>query len=304
MELRQLSHFLAIAHTLSFRAAAEQLNLTTQAVSKSIRQLEQTLGVKVFDRNTRTVTLTAFGTMLLPHAQAIHAEVKQFHRSLETSLGVHTGVVRLGATPTALTQLVPRALKHLLSARPALRIEVERSDFDHLAPLLLRGDLDLIVSTAPTRDVDPLIAIEPLLDDANVIICAAHHPLVTGPRQPAELLNHKWVTLNFPRGDTDLKHLFGKARLKVPSPSLETTAVDFAIDWVAGSDYLSILPAQIAAAAVADGRFAIIKIPEFGKPWPIIMAYRRNATRSSAALALIEALKIEASRGSQVAAVR
>lgn len=291
MELRQLSHFLAVSEALSFSTAAEDCGLTTQAVSKSVRQLEQILGVKLFDRDTRTVSLTSFGDLLLPHAQAIRAEAKQFERNLETALGAHTGTIRLGATPTALTQLVPRALKRLFNLRPTLRVEVERSDFEHLTPLLLRGDLDLIVSTAPTKAVDSFITIEPLMTDSNVIVCAADNALAGKAQKPKALLNKQWVTVNFPRGESDLKALFSSMGEKPPTPSLETTAADFAIDWIAGSDFLSIMPAQIAAGAIADGRLAVVKITDLGDPWPIVMAYRRNATRSPAALALIDVLK-------------
>lgn len=294
MELRQLSHFLSVAEYLSFSAASKGCGLTTQAVSKSVRQLEQTLGVKLFDRDTRTVSLTTFGNLLLPHAQAIQAETKQFGLNLETALGAHTGTVRLGATPTALTQLVPRALKRLFDLNPTLRVEVERSDFEHLTPLLLRGDLDLIVSTAPTKKVDSLITIEALMTDYNIIVCSADNALATKPQKPKALLNRQWVTVNFPRGENDLKALFSSMGEKPPSPSLQTTATDFAIDWVSASSFLSILPAQIAASAVSDGRLAAIKIKDLGDPWPIVMAHRRNATRSPAAVALIDALKIEA----------
>lgn len=294
MELRQLSHFLAVVETLNFHAAADSLSLTPQAVSKSVRQLETTLGVKLFDRDTRTVALTPFGTMLLPHAKAIHSEAKQFQRNLETALGAHTGIVRLGATPTALTRLVPQALEKLLEDRPTLRVEIERSDFEHLTTPLLMGDLDLIVSTAPTADVDSLITLEPLMEDANVIVCAADHELVRRSPTLADLAEQRWITLNFPRGDEDLRNLFAETGQDPPQPNLETTAVDFAIDWIARTSYLSILPAQIAATAIADGRLKVLDTAKPGKSWPIVLAYRRNATRSPAALALIAMLKIVA----------
>lgn len=294
MELRQLTHFLAVVETLNFNAASESLRLSTQAVSKSIRQLETSLGVKLFDRDTRTVALTPFGQMLLPHAKAIQSEAKQFQRSLETALGAHTGLVRLGATPTALTQLVPNALEKLLEDRPTLRVDIERSDFEHLTAPLLMGDLDLIVSTAPTEAVDPLIAIEPLMEDANVVVSSATHPLAQTRVSIADVVEQKWITLKFPRGDEDLRDMFTASGKSPPQLNLETTAVDFAIDWVARSNYLSILPAQVAAVAVTDGRLAILDVLPPGKTWPIILAYRRNATRSPAALALIAMLKIVA----------
>lgn len=290
MELRQLTHFLAVAETRSFSGAADRLNLTAQAVSKSIRALEFGLGIKLFDRDTRSVAITPFGEMLLPHARAIEAEARQFERNLETTLGVHTGVVRLGATPTALTHLVPAALKLLFSLRPQVRVEIERSDFDHLTAPLLRGDLDLLVSTAPTASIDELIVVEPLRNDANVIVCAASHPLANCTPSGNTLAAQRWISLRFPRGESDFRKLFKRFEIPAPIPNLETTAVDFAIDWVATSDYLAILPEQLAARATEDGRLAQVRVPDLGDPWPIVLAYRRNVTKSPATLAFIDAL--------------
>ena len=292
MELRQLRHFLAVAETLSFRASADLVGLSTQAISKSIRQLEFSLGVKVFDRDTRTVSLTPFGEMLLPHARAIDAEVRQFSRSLETTLGAHTGNVRLGASPTALTRIVPEALKRLLTDRPAVKVEIERGDFTHLTAPLLRGDIDMVVTTAPTEKVDPLIAIQPMMTDGNVVIAAYGHPLTRGRPKPSAMAKIKWVTLrNFSRGDEDLQTIYAPYDLPLPKPALVTTAVDFAIDWVANSAFLAILPTEVATPALMDCRVSAVPLGSSYTSWPIVLAFRRNATRSPAALALIDMLK-------------
>ena len=68
MELRQLQHFLALADHRSFRLAGERVNLTQQAVSKSIAQLEKRVGARLFEREGRSVRLTPVGELLLPHA--------------------------------------------------------------------------------------------------------------------------------------------------------------------------------------------------------------------------------------------
>lgn len=292
MELRQLSHFLSVAETLSFSATAEKFSVSVQAVSKSIRQLEFTLGVKIFDRDTRTVSLTPFGDMLLPHARAIEAEVRQFERSLETSLGAHAGLVRVGATPTAITRLIPEAVKRLILARPAVRVEIERGDFTHLSAPLLRGELDMIVSTAPTETVEPLIAVEPLMNDANVVVAAAGHPFTRGRPKRQAMESAQWIALrNFVRGEQTLKAVYAQYKLPPPAPALVTTAVDFAVEWIADGPFLGILPLEVASSAIVGGRLSRVNIDVEQASWPIVLAYRRNATRSPAALSLIDMLK-------------
>ena len=109
MELRQIQHFLAVVDLGNFHRAAEKVNLTQQAVSKSVRQLENQLGVRLLDRNRQSVSPTPFGELLLPHARAVDSEIRQFMRSLNAQLGIDQDVVRIGATPTPIQELLPKA---------------------------------------------------------------------------------------------------------------------------------------------------------------------------------------------------
>ena len=150
----------------------------------------------------------------------------------------------------------------------------------------------MIITTAPTDKVDPLIAVEPLMTDANVVIAAYGHPLTRGRPKPAAMAKIQWVTLrNFSRGDEDLQTIYADYGLPSPKPALITTAVDFAIDWVAGSAFLAILPTEVATPAIMDDRVATVPLGSSYTSWPIVLAFRRNATRSPAALTLIDVLK-------------
>jgi DNA-binding transcriptional LysR family regulator len=292
MELRQLQHFLAVAEEGNFHRAADKVHLTQQAVSKSIAQLENTLGVRLLDRTRQSVALSPFGELLMPHARTVDAEIHRFQDSLATMLGTKTGIVRIGATPTLLNQLLPLALMQFHKQRPNVRIHVERGDFDHLAGGLLRGQLDVILSTEPSSAADELIAIEKLCEDYNVVVARTDHPLAKMRNvKPKDLGAYPWLEIaNFPKAEQDYKTLFASEKTK-PYPALSTSSVVFAVNWLEQSDCLCLLPKQLVVRELSKGRLSEIATPLKPRRWPLVVAYRRNATRSPATLALIDAVK-------------
>ena len=294
MELRQLQHFLSVIDTGNFHRAAEQVNLTQQAVSKSIRQLETKLGVRLLDRDRQYVVPTEFGRLLVPHARTIDAEIRQFTKGLNTALGSHKSLVRLGATPTSLKYLVPEALRRLLAKHGYLQFHIAREGFDSLSVDLLRGDLDLVVSTDPSEKPDSLIQIESLVPDSNLIVARSGHPLATKTDLTiADLKSYPWVTItNFEKAQNDLRKLFASIDAKPPTPMIVSSSIDFAIDWIAGNDFLTILPGRLVEHELASNRLTALDFESEQDPWSIILAYRRNSTRSPATLALIEELKM------------
>src|SRR5689334_24143809 len=124
MEMRQLKQFLAVVDRGSFSGAASALGLTQQALSKGIANLEDELGVRVFDRDTRNVTLSRFGEMLLAHARNIDAEAQQFRRHLDDTIGIRSGNLKIGVGLTAANYVVPFVVNRLIAKRTNLRVSV------------------------------------------------------------------------------------------------------------------------------------------------------------------------------------
>ena len=121
MELRHLRYFVAVAEELHFRRAAERLHVAQPAVSEQVRKLEQELGVRLFDRTQRSVSLTTAGLALLEEARHVlrHAEVAQ--QAARNARDHATMRLRIGYLSDSLPASVPRALRHLAgSARGTL----------------------------------------------------------------------------------------------------------------------------------------------------------------------------------------
>ncbi|MDC7335410.1 LysR family transcriptional regulator [Streptomyces lydicus] len=178
MELRQVRYFVAVAEELHFGRAAARLHIVQPTVSQQIRRLEREFGLELFDRTTRTVTLTAAGQTFLTHAQALlRAEraateaMAALQAEQESTLRVGTTVglgLRLDALLTALTERAPQLMVELVSADRATRLQQVRD-----------GELDAAFIRGP--DHSPGLELLPLWTDVLVAALPAGHPLAAGP---------------------------------------------------------------------------------------------------------------------------
>lgn len=153
MELRHLRYFVAVAEELHFRRAAERLYVAQPAVSEQIRKLEAELGVRLFDRTHRSVSLTNPGSALLVEARRVlhQAEVAQLAaRNAGDSAGSR---LRIGYVPDALPGSVPRALQDLASVAPRIEVALETGTTLSLVQAVhdQRLDAAVVALPAPTR---------------------------------------------------------------------------------------------------------------------------------------------------------
>ena len=179
MDTALLQVFRTVAHLGSITAAAQRLQFTQSAVSRQIAALESDLGAPVFDRLPRGVALTEEGRALLPHAEAILARLRTARQAVDDLHTLSTGRLRVGAFPTAVAALVPRALAAFRTAYP----EVTVSLIEGLTPTLLThlttGDADVaVVSESPAGPIDPArFTLHHILDERLLVAVPRTHPL-------------------------------------------------------------------------------------------------------------------------------
>ena len=292
MELRQLMYFLALAELGSFRLASERVHVTQQAVSKSIAQLEARIGARLFERDGRSVRLTPVGELLLPHARLITAELKHFEYEHDAYRGSRSGRLAIGSTPTLLGEVVPEVLRGLHRSRPRLVIAVMSGDWDVLSERLLRGELDVVISTEPVGLVPEDVQVEKLCDEYNVVLAARDHPLAGTRPTPRQLHRAAWIGVDrLPRAEADLQRYFAAARLEPPIPRIRTEVTAFARAWVNGSDFLCVLPSRAVTKSLKRGGFTTLDVELTETPWSLVAAYRRRAIRTPAMVAFLEALR-------------
>lgn len=173
--LRQLQAFRQVAEQASFSKAAERIGLSQPALSATIRKLEETLGVRVFDRTTRQVVLTAEGEELLKLATRMVDEFEAVAGDLQDYLARRRGRVVVAALPTAAAVVLPPVIARFRAANPGIDIRMHDGLHDAILEQVRSGAADFGITVEP-RDREEF-RFEPLLADRFVLVCRPEHPL-------------------------------------------------------------------------------------------------------------------------------
>ncbi len=178
MDTANLSAFIAVADTGSFSRAAESLHLTQPAISKRIATLELQLGVRVFDRIGRSITLTEAGRALLPRAISITDALKDTQRALGNLSASVQGPLTLATSHHIGLHRLPAVLRQYASKYPDVSFDMRFLDSEVAHEKVLHGDVELAVVTLPPRVEAPLVA-RKVWEDQLEFVVAPEHPLAT-----------------------------------------------------------------------------------------------------------------------------
>lgn len=177
MEIRHLSHLLAIIEAGSLGKAAKVVGVSEPALSKSIKRLEDCVGVKLLERTPLGVVPTAFGQSLAKNAKIIKSEVERAYFDLGALAGLNEGLVRIGTDASFTTFLLPKAITALRESRPGIRVVVERAAPEELRSMVVHGSVDLITASLSTLQLDADLAVEVLMEDESLLLVGKDHPL-------------------------------------------------------------------------------------------------------------------------------
>lgn len=169
--LSSLRLFLQVAQSLSFSRTARQANLSQPALSRTIRLLEEELGVRLFDRNSRNVSLTPAGATLLPTVERLTSDFDQAFGELMHSFQGARGRVFAGALPSMAASLLPPAIARLQETYPRIEIVIREEPAEALARSLSERRIDFAISTPPPTDAE--FDFQPILADEFVLVCSA-----------------------------------------------------------------------------------------------------------------------------------
>lgn len=183
MQLQQLRYFLTVAETRHFTQAADLLGVSQPTLSKQIHTLEATLGAPLFERIRNAVALTAAGETLLPLAQRMIADADEARDAVQELVGLRRGEVRLGATPSLCSSLVPAVLRSFRAAHPDISLYVDEGSSQDLITDLLAYDLDLALIVHSEHGVDPALQAAPILRESLVVASVAAGPPPTAHPQ-------------------------------------------------------------------------------------------------------------------------
>ena len=177
LSLRQLEAILAIADQGNFSSAAEHLHVSQPALSRTIRLAEESLGARVFDRDTRSVSLTAAGQELLPIARRIVSEFGDSMSELSEFMEGRRGRVRVAALPSMAPSLMVSVIAAFNAAHPRVEFVLKVDSADKVLALLETRSIDIGLTVQPPPD--GRFTYQHLQDDEFVVICRAGDPVAT-----------------------------------------------------------------------------------------------------------------------------
>ncbi|MBR0839965.1 LysR family transcriptional regulator [Bradyrhizobium liaoningense] len=292
MDLRQLEYFLRVAQRKNISLAAADLNIAQPTLTKSIKLLEEQLGVKLFERLPRGVTLTSFGTTLLRHAEAVHVQLKDAGHEIAAQRSGAVGMVVIGAGPTWLRRYLPAALARTFSAHPLIRVRIEAGFDESLLRALRQGELDFVVAEIPSPEDRREFEALTLTSDRLGVCCRRGHPLTRRQRvNMRDLLQYPWIKPpHATRAHRRLDALFVANDLPPPSSVLESGSVALQLNVLRQSDALATTVSKTLQTPEGDG-LVMLNVPELALTRDAGIITRKDGWVSPAAAGIIDALR-------------
>jgi LysR family hydrogen peroxide-inducible transcriptional activator len=187
--LRQLEYLIAVADVGTFGAAAEAVHVSQPAMSAQIAELEQKLGVTLFERDRRGARVTPEGEAIVTAARRVIAEAEQLVRLATERRGDLVGQLSIGVIPTMAPYLLPTIVREVKRRYPAAELNLRELRTAELVEALLAGTLDLGVLAAPVPELDRGIEAVELARDPFVLALPEGHPFAGSARLPQSALS-------------------------------------------------------------------------------------------------------------------
>lgn len=256
IDLKALETFLWVARQHSFRATAERLNTTQPAVSQRIAMLERELGVALFHRTTRRVTLTAKGRVLLDYAERL-IKLRSEMIAAVGDPAAHDGTLRLGITETIVHTWLPRLIERTEQVFPRLSLEIEVDTSPNLAARIAAREIDLAVMLGPVTE--PGLGTRELCRYPVGFVASPRLGLPARRLTMADIGGHTIVTFaRNTRPYADIAALFARAGARptrIHASASLSTIVRMARDGLG----IAAIPPVIVAEEVAQGRLQIVR---------------------------------------------
>lgn len=259
MEITQLRALMTIAREGSFTAAAEKLFVTQSALSQQIKTLETELGLQLFERQGRRITITAPGELVLARAQQMLAQLQQLHSDLAAFQRVAQGRLRIGTSDTVCLYLLPPVVQAFRQAYPAVDIHLTNRPSREVAALLVEGALDFGIISLPVPE--PQLESDYLCARAEVAVCAPGHPLAVQTQVSLAQLS-EYPLLLLEKGTTS-RALFDQllAQAGYSPRIMDLGSIEVLKRYGEINLGVAIVPAMAVTAEVQTGRLHALALP-------------------------------------------
>ncbi len=287
MELRHLRYFLAVADTRSFTRAAGRLHMTQPTLSHQVKQLEQLIGTKLFERGARDIELTAAGRLFKPYCERILKEIESSALAISELEGLMRGSLRMAVFHSFSHSMLPPIMAQFALRYPGVHVTARLVPRNEMERDLVNAELDMAVAYI-AGDNDQIVA-ERLFDEELVLVVGSAHPragLKSLPMRELAALPLVLLTAEFGARQF-VDRFFADAGLR-PHVVLEMNAIEPILATIRNSGLASVLS---AGAIVETGGLKIVRLTGPRPKRTVGILWRRNGHRSAAAQRMAEMIK-------------
>lgn len=250
LKLRELDVLLAVAQCGTMLKAAQQLAMSQPAVSKAIADLEQTLGVRLFDRSSRGVEPTLFGVALLRWANAVFDDVAQGVNEIDFLANPGAGLVRVAAAPQIIAGILPVVLASLRRDYPRITFHISTAgDAAHQYRELRDRNVDLIISRIhATGNFQNEIHSDVVFDDPIFLVAGANNPLVRRRKLSLkDITGEAWTLPPSNQSVTGLffDKMFRSQGVEPPEHAVTCRSIEMLTALLCSGSFLSIYPLSV-----------------------------------------------------------
>jgi DNA-binding transcriptional LysR family regulator len=302
--LRQFRYFLAVAESSSVAAASRMVNVAQSALTKSVQELEDAVGVRLFDRSPKGMSLTADGHRFMGSARRVISAVADASRISVVGEQALTGELSVGVSSLVAGYYLSELFARFSRNHPAVQVQVVEESPQFLEHLLINGELDVAMMVANTLNEPQALMVETLTRSPHRVWVASNHPLAEQPEVSlAECAQYGQVLLEADRIEAVMRSVWGRHGLR-PRAVLKTSSLEAVRSLVGVGAGFAVLPDFLYRPWTLDAdHVEALRLRDVVPTVDVGLVRRRGSMVNAAATEFIE-LAREQSRGRKTASGR
>ncbi|EPG6300077.1 LysR substrate-binding domain-containing protein [Klebsiella pneumoniae] len=292
IRLRHLHTFVAVAQQGTLGRAAETLNLSQPALSKTLSELEQLTGTRLFERGRLGAQLTLVGEQFLTHAVKVLDALNSAGQALNRKEGLNNDIVRIGALPTAALGLLPTVIGQFHKQQKDITLQVATMNNTMLLAGLKSGEIDIGIGRMSDPELMSGLHYELLFLESLKLVVRPGHPLLQETVTLSRVM--EWPVVVSPKGTVPRQNaeaLLQSQGCKMPAGCIETLSASLSRQLTVDFDYVWFVPSGAVKDDLRRGVLTALPIATQGAGEPIGILTRVDATLTPGTQTLLSAIR-------------
>ena len=292
IRLRHLHTFVAVAQQGTRGRAAETLNLSQPALSKTLNELEQLTGTRLFERGRLGAQLTLVGEQFLTHAVKVLDALNSAGQALNRKEGLNNDIVRIGALPTAALGILPTVIGQFHKQQKDITLQVATMNNTMLLAGLKSGEIDIGIGRMSDPELMSGLHYELLFLESLKLVVRPGHPLLQETVTLSRVM--EWPVVVSPKGTVPRQNaeaLLQSQGCKMPAGCIETLSASLSRQLTVDFDYVWFVPSGAVKDDLRRGVLTALPIATQGAGEPIGILTRVDATLTPGTQTLLSAIR-------------